>query len=74
MDTVAAGEEAGEGVEGTGIAAVRGGAEEEVRGDRASTWTRTEVDVIPRTWRAERLDCGTQDTALWERSKLTGVR
>lgn len=46
MDTVAAGEGAGEEVEGTGIAAVRGGAEEEVRGDRAPTWTRTEADGI----------------------------
>lgn len=44
---VAAGEGAGEGVEGTGIAAVRGGAEEAARGDRAPTWTRTEVDDIP---------------------------
>lgn len=75
MDTVAAGEGAGEGVEGTGIAAVRGGAEEEgVRGDRAPTWTRTEVDGILHIWRAERLDCGTQDTAPRGRNKLTGDR
>lgn len=46
MDMVAAGEGAGEGVEGTGIAAGRGGAEEAVQGDRAPTWTRTEVDDI----------------------------
>lgn len=74
MDMVAAGEGAGEGVEGTGIAAGRGGAEEAVRGDRAPTWTRTEVDDILHIWRAERLDCGTQDTAPWERNKLTGDR
>lgn len=50
MDTVAAAEEeAGEGVEGTGTAAVRGGAEEGAREDRAPTWTRTEVDGILHT-------------------------
>lgn len=49
MDTVAAGEEAGEAVEGTGIAALRDGAEAEVPGDRAPTWTRTEVDGILHT-------------------------
>lgn len=48
MDMVAAGEGAGEGVEGTGIAAVRGLAGEAVRGDTAPTWTRTTVDDILR--------------------------